>query len=80
MREDRPLPKRLKPDESWATWIYVDEVPSGFVDRVTALSRARLSTGRILKATDNMNIPPVGTVPGGPISIVDSTTTVGPTQ
>src|SRR5438128_1092301 len=28
LQPERPLPKRLKPDETWETWIYADEVPT----------------------------------------------------
>jgi hypothetical protein len=26
LQAERPLPKRLKPDESWETWVYVDMI------------------------------------------------------
>src|SRR4051794_31073004 len=39
---ERPLPKRLKPDETWETWIDVAQVQDTRED-VFALGRARLS-------------------------------------
>ena len=68
LQDDRPLPKRLKPDETWATWVYVEQVPPGTRDNVIALSRARLSTGQVLRAKEDPQVPPVGPVPGGPMN------------
>ena len=64
LQTERPLPKRLKPDESWETWIHVDKIPWLPLDSVIGLARARLSTGHQLKAKENRDVPPVGTVPG----------------
>jgi hypothetical protein len=66
LQDARPLPKRLKPDETWETWIYADEIPPGARGDVMVLSRARLSTGQVLKAKENRDVPPFGAVPGGP--------------
>ena len=65
LQPNRPLPKRLKPDESWETWIDTDLISNLSWDAVVRLARARLSTGYELKATEDYNVPPIGTVPGG---------------
>ncbi|HLL46432.1 MAG TPA: protein kinase, partial [Longimicrobiaceae bacterium] len=67
LQADRQLPKRLKPDESWETWIRVDAVPEQFHERVYTLARARLSSGQIVLSEKNEGVPEEGVVPGGPI-------------
>jgi hypothetical protein len=62
---ERPLPKRLRPDESWATWIEVETLPDGLRDRAFTLARVRLSTGRTVNSRLNKRVPPVGEIPGG---------------
>jgi hypothetical protein len=64
LQPERPLPKRLRPDETWETWIYLDEVPVHLRESVVDLARARLSTGKQVKAKLNVDVPPIGTVPG----------------
>jgi hypothetical protein len=64
---DRMLPKRLKPDETWETWIDVSRVPVELHESVYTLARARLSSGRIIKSMKNVDVPDAGVVPGGPI-------------
>ena len=66
---DRPLPKRLKPDETWETWVEADRVPADLGEKVFTLGRARLSTGRIIKSRKNETVPSEGTVPGGPSTL-----------
>jgi hypothetical protein len=63
---DRPLPKRLKPDESWETWIDVIRLPEAVRESAFRLGRLRLSTGTVIKSKKNRNVPEQGTVPGGP--------------
>src|SRR6185436_2187986 len=46
LQPERPLPKRLKPDETWETWIFADAIPPELHESVASLARARLSTGR----------------------------------
>jgi hypothetical protein len=65
MRPDRPLPKRLKPDEPWETWISVDELPIKKDKQVYKLGRVRMSTGAIVKSQENRQVPSIGFVPGG---------------
>lgn len=31
-RSERPLPKRLKVDETWETWVLASDLPSGLTD------------------------------------------------
>ncbi len=64
---DRPLPKRLKPDETWETWVEANRLPLDAGESLFRLGRARLSTGRIVKSTKNRHVPSEGAVPGGPI-------------
>lgn len=64
----RPLPKRLRPDETWETFLPADRVPAQLGDQAFKMARARLSTGQIVKSTKNTRVPSAGMVPGGPIS------------
>jgi hypothetical protein len=66
-RADRPLPRRLRPDEAWETWVYADELPPAAHSGALHLARLRLSTGRVIKSRPNESVPPKGSVPGGPI-------------
>ena len=63
----RPLPKRLKPDETWATWIELSRIPTISQENPYTLARAKLSSGSVVKSTKNENVPEEGTVPGGTI-------------
>ena len=54
----RPLPKRLRPQETWETWIPVHNLPPNTLDQAQFLARGRLSTGDVVKS------PPNDTVPG----------------
>jgi hypothetical protein len=65
---DRKLPKRLKPDETWETWIDVHRIGSELQETAYTLARVRLSNGTVIKSTKNTNVPHLGIVPGGPIS------------
>jgi hypothetical protein len=67
LNQERPLPKRLKPDEAWETWVYADALPSSAHAAALRLARLRLSTGRVIKSSPNASVPPEGYVPGGPI-------------
>jgi hypothetical protein len=61
---DRPLPKRLKPDETWETWVEADRLPA-LGERLFTLGRARLSTKKVIWSRKNEHVPSAGTVPGG---------------
>lgn len=62
---ERLLLKRLRPDESWETWVPVDQVPQ--FDRPYAGTRARvqLSSGKAVRSINRRDVPPFGIVPGG---------------
>jgi hypothetical protein len=65
---DRPLPKRLRPDETWETWVESDRLPSDIGDRVFIMGRVRLSTGKVIRSRKNAHVPSEGHVPGGAIN------------
>jgi hypothetical protein len=60
----RRLPRRLKPEESWETWIEVESLPASFREDAFKRARVRLSSGRIIKSTKNESVPAAGYVPG----------------
>jgi hypothetical protein len=60
---ERPLPKRPKPDEVWEAWIETSRIPCNDKDAFSGF-RVRLSTGKVLKSSQNCNVPAVGVVPG----------------
>ncbi len=64
LQEQRPLPRRLKPDEAWETWVEVGQLPHQIGDQVYTLARARLSTGAVIQSRRNESVPEQGTVPG----------------
>jgi hypothetical protein len=69
LNEDRPLPKRLKPHESWESWVELWKLPRELPeDAVYRLARARLSTGEIVESVRNEHVPEMGAVPGGRIT------------
>jgi hypothetical protein len=60
---ERPLPVRLRPDESWEAWVKAAKVMS--VPNPETRARVRLSSGRVIKSRRNRDVPPTGFVPGG---------------
>jgi hypothetical protein len=67
--QHRPLPRRLEPDEPWETWSALSEFGSLLrtlddADELLRSARVRLSTGRVIKARPDRNVPAVGAVPG----------------
>jgi hypothetical protein len=60
----RPLPKRLRPRETWETWIFVGYIPTDAPDDAYLLARARLSTGTVVDSRRNDTVPEMGFVPG----------------
>lgn len=60
----RPLPKRLKSDETWETWIPFELVSLAEREQVYILARVRLSTGKVFASKRRDFVPPVGRVPG----------------
>jgi hypothetical protein len=69
VNEARPLPRALGPDEPWETWVPLREFAAQSErlseERLLRSARVRLSTGRVLKARPNREVPPLGAVPGG---------------
>jgi len=61
----RPLPVRLALDQSWETWIAEAIVSPEAANDASRCFRARLSTGEIFESSPSVNVPPIGTVPGG---------------
>jgi hypothetical protein len=68
---DRPLPRRLKPDETWETWIELDLLPDWVHESPYELGRVRLSTYKTIKSVKCVNIPKRGSIPGGPVFSYD---------
>lgn len=62
LNQNRPLPARLRLDETFETWIPVGAVPD--VENVERLGRVRLSNGKTVKSRPNKAIPPLGYVAG----------------
>ncbi|MEM7726826.1 MAG: hypothetical protein AAF208_10700 [Cyanobacteria bacterium P01_A01_bin.45] len=67
---ERRLPKRLKPDESWETWIEVEKIPEPIRNNPYNFFRVRLTNGDIVKSVQNRNVPKMGTVPGDEIESI----------
>jgi AAA ATPase domain len=66
LNPDRPLPTRLRLDETFETWVPVAALPN--VPNVERLGRVSLSNGKVVKSRLNSAVPPVGNVagPGSP--------------
>jgi len=60
----RPLPKRLKPDESWETWIPFNAVRQISTVHLHNAACVRLSTGKVIHSIRNATMPPAGRPPG----------------
>jgi len=66
---DRQLPKRLRPYESWETWVTLDELnPEMTATDVFQAARVRVSTGEVVSSVRNKTVPPAEDVPGGPVT------------
>jgi hypothetical protein len=65
----RPLPVRLKPDQSWETFIAIHTLPELFRENAHNFFRTRLSTGDVVRSERNVNVPPIGVVPGGQVQL-----------
>jgi hypothetical protein len=63
--QGRPLPTRLRPSESWETWVYLGELTMASAHDPYRMARIQLSTGEVLSSTENVDVPEVGYVPGG---------------
>ena len=64
LNPSRPLPKRLKPEGTWETWIEVERLPISIREAAFRLARVRLSNGRIINSRRNEDVPIAGYVPG----------------
>ena len=49
----RPLTARLRPDETFETWVPVADLPEPDAPNVEQLGRVRLSSGKIIKSRLN---------------------------
>jgi hypothetical protein len=63
MQAQRPLPRLLRPTQSWETWIRVIDIPDD-PDPFRNF-RVRLSTDEVFESEENLSVPPQGFVPGG---------------
>lgn len=64
LRRERTLPTRLRPQESWETWLFLDELPAHAPSDLFNSARVRLSTGQVLASQRNESVPDQGFVPG----------------
>jgi hypothetical protein len=62
---ERPLPKRLKPEETWETWVAAESLGSLLPKVAYRCGRARLSNGSVVKSIENKGVPEEGFVPRG---------------
>ncbi|HEV7921815.1 MAG TPA: hypothetical protein VGR02_13585 [Thermoanaerobaculia bacterium] len=66
LQEDRPLPVRLQPDQTWETWLPIKRVPASILAQVPTRVRVQLSNGSVFKSKLNKKVPDLGYVAGGP--------------
>jgi hypothetical protein len=59
---ERPLPARLRPDETWEGWVPAAEL--AHTSNVERLGRVRLANGKVVKSRLNKGVPPVGFIAG----------------
>jgi len=59
----RPLPRRLRPNASWETWIRTTNIPAD--PNPFTKFHVRISTGAVFSSEQNRDVPPRGFVPGG---------------
>lgn len=62
LNPSRPLPARLRLDETFETWIPVADVPEAA--DIERLGRVQLSNGKVVRSRRNKRVPPVGNVAG----------------
>ena len=68
LQDDRPLPVRLQPDQTWETWLPIGYVPIPLLADVPRRIRVQLSNGSIFKSKLNKKIPTIGHIAGGPFA------------
>jgi hypothetical protein len=59
---ERPLPARLRPDETWEGW--VDAAAVGQASDIERVGRVRLASGKTVKSRRNKDVPPIGYIAG----------------
>ncbi|HYF61912.1 MAG TPA: hypothetical protein VD886_03810 [Herpetosiphonaceae bacterium] len=64
LQPERPLPRRLRPAESWETWLEGYRLPESAHADPWRLARARLSTGQVVESVKNDDVIEQGYVPG----------------
>jgi hypothetical protein len=64
VRNERPLPTRLRPLETWETWVERHSVPAEDRERPYKLGRVRLSGGETFRSRENESVPEFGHVAG----------------
>lgn len=64
IKQERPLPFRLKPNETWETWIKAENIPEKMKKRPFDKVRVMLSNGKIYSSKKNNNVPSMGNVAG----------------
>jgi hypothetical protein len=62
VRPERPLPARLRPAETWESW--VDAAALAHASNIEEAGRVRLSNGRTVKSRPNDDVSPIGYVAG----------------
>ncbi len=68
VRPERPLPKRLKPDEVWEIWTPLSQFSKALSDEaIFKRGRVRLSSGKVYNAKPEPKVVPLGNVPGGDV-------------
>ena len=60
----QPLPKRLKTEESWETWVPISALSAFDLPYAEVRARVRLSNGKEFRSRPNAKVAPVGYVPG----------------
>ena len=63
IRNDRLLPKKLKPNETWDTSLPINKLPLGYHPYAFKMVRARLSNGTLAYSEENLTHPEKEIVP-----------------
>jgi hypothetical protein len=68
VHDDRALPVRLQPDQTWETWLPITQMPLSVLPQAATRFRVQLSNGAVLKSKGNRKVPTVGYIAGGPLA------------
>jgi hypothetical protein len=60
----QPLPKRLKTDERWETWVPISAISASDLPYAELRARVLLSSGKEIRSRHNTKVAPIGYVPG----------------